>query len=44
MVMIEAYKRLSEVTKYPLHLWVTKARPPATGTIMATAGIGTLLA
>jgi len=43
-LMIEAYRQLSEVTDYPLHLGVTEAGPPPAGTIKATAGIGTLLA
>ena len=43
-LMIEAYRRLSEVTDHPLHLGVTEAGPPPAGTIKATAGIATLLA
>ncbi len=43
-LMIEAYRQLSEVTDYPLHLGVTEAGPPPAGTIKATAGIGALLA
>ena len=43
-LMIEAYRQLSEVTDYPLHLGVTEAGPPPAGTIKATAGIATLLA
>lgn len=42
-LMIEAYRRLSEVTDHPLHLGVTEAGPPPAGTIKATAGIATLL-
>ncbi len=42
--MIEAYRQLSEVTDYPLHLGVTEAGPPPAGSIKATAGIATLLA
>lgn len=43
-LMIEAYRELSDVTDYPLHLGVTEAGPPPVGTIKATAGIATLLA
>ncbi len=43
-LMIEAYRQLSEVTDYPLHLGVTEAGPPPGGLIKATAGIATLLA
>jgi (E)-4-hydroxy-3-methylbut-2-enyl-diphosphate synthase len=43
-LMIEAYRQLSEVTDYPLHLGVTEAGPLPGGIIKATAGIATLLA
>jgi (E)-4-hydroxy-3-methylbut-2-enyl-diphosphate synthase len=43
-LMIEAYRQLSEVTDYPLHLGVTEAGPPPAGLLKATAGIATLLA
>jgi len=43
-LMIEAYRQLSEVTDYPLHLGVTEAGPPPAGIVKATAGIATLLA
>ncbi|MEZ5380722.1 MAG: flavodoxin-dependent (E)-4-hydroxy-3-methylbut-2-enyl-diphosphate synthase [Microthrixaceae bacterium] len=43
-LMIEAYRQLSEVTDYPLHLGVTEAGPLPGGYIKATAGIATLLA
>ncbi|GIT76840.1 MAG: hypothetical protein Ct9H300mP31_13710 [Acidimicrobiaceae bacterium] len=43
-LMIEAYRQLSEVTDYPLHLGVTEAGPPPAGLIKSSAGIGTLLA
>ncbi len=43
-LMIEAYRRLAEVTDHPLHLGVTEAGPPPVGLIKSTAGIGTLLA
>jgi (E)-4-hydroxy-3-methylbut-2-enyl-diphosphate synthase len=42
-LMVEAYRRLSEVTDHPLHLGVTEAGPPPAGLIKATAGIATLL-
>jgi (E)-4-hydroxy-3-methylbut-2-enyl-diphosphate synthase len=43
-LMIEAYRRLSEVVDHPLHLGVTEAGPPPAGLIKSTAGIATLLA
>ncbi len=43
-LMIEAYRQLSGVTDYPLHLGVTEAGPPPAGIVKATAGIATLLA
>ncbi len=43
-LMIEAYRQLSEVVDYPLHLGVTEAGPPPNGIMKATAGIATLLA
>ena len=42
-LMVEAYRQLSEVTDYPLHLGVTEAGPLPGGLIKATAGIATLL-
>jgi (E)-4-hydroxy-3-methylbut-2-enyl-diphosphate synthase len=42
-LMVEAYRQLSEVTDYPLHLGVTEAGPPPAGLVKATAGIATLL-
>ena len=42
-LMVEAYRKLSEVTNYPLHLGVTEAGPLPNGLIKATAGIATLL-
>ena len=42
--MVEAYRQLSEVTDFPLHLGVTEAGPPPAGLIKSSAGIGTLLA
>ena len=43
-LMIEAYRQLSEVTDFPLHLGVTEAGPPPAGLIKSSAGIGALLA
>jgi (E)-4-hydroxy-3-methylbut-2-enyl-diphosphate synthase len=43
-VMIEAYRRLADVTDHPLHLGVTEAGPMPQGIVKATAGIATLLA
>jgi (E)-4-hydroxy-3-methylbut-2-enyl-diphosphate synthase len=43
-LMIEAYRQLADATDHPLHLGVTEAGPPPSGTIKATAGIATLLA
>jgi (E)-4-hydroxy-3-methylbut-2-enyl-diphosphate synthase len=42
-LMIDAYRKLSEVTRHPLHLGVTEAGPLPGGLIKATAGISTLL-
>ena len=42
-LMVEAYRQLSEVTDYPLHLGVTEAGPPPAGLVKATAGIAALL-
>lgn len=43
-VMISAYRRLADETDYPLHLGVTEAGPPPSGTIKCVAGIASLLA
>ena len=43
-VVIEAYRRLADVTDHPLHLGVTEAGPLPGGLVKATAGIATLLA
>lgn len=43
-VMIEAYRRLAEVTDYPFHLGVTEAGTPKVGAVKSAVGIGTLLA
>ena len=42
-LMVEAYRQLSEVTDYPLHLGVTEAGPLPGGLLKATAGIAALL-
>ncbi|MDA3003869.1 MAG: flavodoxin-dependent (E)-4-hydroxy-3-methylbut-2-enyl-diphosphate synthase [Actinomycetota bacterium] len=42
-LMVEAYRMLSEVTDFPLHLGVTEAGPLPGGLIKASAGIATLL-
>jgi (E)-4-hydroxy-3-methylbut-2-enyl-diphosphate synthase len=42
-LMVEAYRKLSEVTDHPLHLGVTEAGPLPGGLIKATAGIAALL-
>ena len=42
-LMVEAYRKLSEVTDHPLHLGVTEAGPLPGGLLKATAGIATLL-
>ncbi len=44
LLMIEAYRLLSETTDHPLHLGVTEAGPPPQGLVKSTAGIGALLA
>src|SRR5512132_3473740 len=41
--MIRAYRMLSEKVDYPLHLGVTEAGPPATGSIKSSIGVGALL-
>ena len=42
-LMVEAYRMLSAITDFPLHLGVTEAGPLPGGLIKATAGISTLL-
>lgn len=42
--MIEAYQLLSSKTEYPLHVGVTEAGTPFSGTIKSAVGIGTVLA
>jgi (E)-4-hydroxy-3-methylbut-2-enyl-diphosphate synthase len=41
--MIRAYRLLSEKVPYPLHLGVTEAGPPPTGSIKSAIGVGALL-
>lgn len=43
-VMLEAYRLLAKKVDYPLHLGVTEAGTPRSGTIKSSVGIGTLLA
>ncbi|MDY6795917.1 MAG: flavodoxin-dependent (E)-4-hydroxy-3-methylbut-2-enyl-diphosphate synthase [Actinomycetota bacterium] len=40
---VEAYRRLSQTVDYPLHVGVSEAGPPWTGTIRSAAGIGAVL-
>ncbi len=42
-LMVEAYRKLADVTDHPLHLGVTEAGPLPGGLLKATAGISTLL-
>lgn len=41
--MIEAYRMLSEKVDYPLHVGVTEAGTPFSGTIKSSVGIGSVL-
>jgi (E)-4-hydroxy-3-methylbut-2-enyl-diphosphate synthase len=41
--MIRAYRMLAEKVPYPLHLGVTEAGPPATGSVKSAIGVGSLL-
>ena len=41
--MIRAYRMLAAKVPYPLHLGVTEAGPPGTGTIKSAIGLGALL-
>jgi (E)-4-hydroxy-3-methylbut-2-enyl-diphosphate synthase len=41
--MIRAYRMLSAKVPYPLHLGVTEAGPPSTGSIKSAVGLGALL-
>jgi len=40
---IEAYERVSAMTRYPLHVGVTEAGPPLISAVRSAAGIGHLL-
>lgn len=40
---IESYKKISELTNYPLHVGITEAGPKSTGIIKSAVGIGSLL-
>lgn len=42
-LMLEAYRMMSERVNYPLHIGVTEAGTPWTGTIRSAVGIGALL-
>jgi (E)-4-hydroxy-3-methylbut-2-enyl-diphosphate synthase len=44
VMMIEAYRLMSESCNYPLHLGVTESGTPFRGTIKSSIGLGTLLA
>jgi (E)-4-hydroxy-3-methylbut-2-enyl-diphosphate synthase len=44
LVMIDAYRQLSERCDYPLHLGVTEAGPMPLGGVKSAVGIGALLA
>ena len=44
LTMIDAYRTISELTDYPLHLGVTEAGTIQMGTIKSSVGIGALLA
>ena len=41
---IESYRKISEMSNYPLHLGVTEAGSPKKGIVKSAIGIGTLLA
>ncbi len=41
---VESYRLLSEEVDYPLHVGISEAGPPWTGTIRSAVGIGALLA
>jgi (E)-4-hydroxy-3-methylbut-2-enyl-diphosphate synthase len=41
--MIRAYRMLAARAPYPLHLGVTEAGPPSTGSIKSSIGVGSLL-
>ncbi len=44
VIMVDAYRRLSQVCDYPLHLGVTEAGPAFQGTIKSATAFGALLA
>ncbi|MBU1888425.1 MAG: flavodoxin-dependent (E)-4-hydroxy-3-methylbut-2-enyl-diphosphate synthase [Candidatus Omnitrophica bacterium] len=43
LTAIDAYRKFSKLSKYPLHLGVTAAGPLATGLVKSSLGIGILL-
>ena len=43
IMMIEAYRRMSEICNYPLHIGVTEAGTEKMGVIKSSIGIGSLL-
>src|SRR5258707_3473213 len=43
LMMIEAYRMLSDQVDYPFHLGVTEAGTPGVGTIKSSVGLGALL-
>jgi len=43
LTTIDAYRRFSKKSKYPLHLGITAAGPLATGLVKSSIGIGALL-
>lgn len=43
-LMLEAYRKISDVVDYPLHLGVTEAGTVRSGVVKSAIGIGTLLA
>lgn len=43
-LMVAAYRLAAREFSYPLHLGVTEAGPPGTGSVSSAVGIGTLLA
>jgi len=43
VLMVEAYRMLSETVDHPLHLGVTEAGPPPAGLVKSAAGMGALL-
>lgn len=42
-IMVEAYRKIANLTDYPLHLGVTEAGTKFQGTVKSAVGIGTLL-